>query len=104
MLMTWTKHRFVTYQRMFMQLRGYSRHAEHVPGKHLIVSDTLSRSPIGRPNQTETFADEVECYVDLLENSRPMTDRLLEQMQRTTGGDRQSTTPNMDGLFTKFNF
>ena len=74
-------------QRMLMRLRGYSLHAEHVPGKHLIVPDTLSRSPIGRPNQTEAFADEIECYVDLLENSRPLTDRLLEQIQRATEGD-----------------
>ena len=61
-------------QRMLMRLRGYSLHAEHVPGKNLIVPDTLSRSPIGRPNQTEAFPDEIECYVDLLENSRPLTD------------------------------
>ena len=37
--------------------------------------------------QTEAFADEVECYVDLLENSRPLTDLLLEQIQRATEGD-----------------
>ncbi|XP_065943746.1 uncharacterized protein [Magallana gigas] len=48
-------------QRMLMRLRGYSLHAEHVPGKHLIVPDTLSRSPIGRPNQSDTFAEEVQC-------------------------------------------
>ena len=70
-----------------MRLRGYSLHAEHVPWKHLIVPDTLSRSPIGRPNQTEAFADEIECYVDLLEDSRPLTDRLLEQILRATEGD-----------------
>lgn len=39
-------------QRMLMRLRGYSLHAEHVPVKHLIVPDTLSRSPIGRPNHS----------------------------------------------------
>lgn len=74
-------------QRMLMRLRGYSLHAEHVPGKHLIVPDTLSRSPIGRPNQGDTLAEEVECYVDLLENSRPLSDKLLEQIQQATEGD-----------------
>lgn len=45
-------------QRMLMRLRGFSLHAENVPGKHLIVPDALSRSPIGRPNQSDTFAEE----------------------------------------------
>lgn len=74
-------------QRMLMRLRGFSLHAENVPGKHLIVPDALSRSPIGRPNQSDTFAEEVQCYVDSLENSRPLTDKLLEQIQKATGDD-----------------
>lgn len=74
-------------QRMLMRLRGYSLHAEHVPGKHLIVPDTLSRSPLGKLNEGDTLAEEVECYVDFVENSRPLTDKLLEQMQQATEGD-----------------
>ena len=68
-------------------IQSVYKHAEHVPGKHLIVLDTLSKSPFGTPNQTEAFADEVKCYVDLLENSRPLTDRILEQIQRATEGE-----------------
>ena len=45
-----------------------------------LVPDILSRSPIERPNQTEPFADDVEYYIDLLKNPRPLTDRLLEQI------------------------
>lgn len=29
----------------------------------------------------------VQCYVDSLENSRPLTDKLLEQIQKATGDD-----------------
>lgn len=54
--------------RCHRMLMRYSLQAEHVPDKHLIVPDTLSRSPIGRSNQRDTFAKEDQCYVDSLES------------------------------------
>jgi hypothetical protein len=72
---------------MLMQLRRYNLHAEHVPGKHPIVPDTLSRSPIEGQNQNNTHTEEFECHVDLLETFRPLTDKLLMQIQKATAGD-----------------
>jgi hypothetical protein len=40
-------------QRILMRLRGFSLHAEHVPGKCLVVPDTLSRCQMDAMDQTE---------------------------------------------------
>ena len=67
-----------------------------------LVPDTLSRSPIERPNQTETFADDVEYYIDLLKNPR-LTDYLSkysELLREIVFCKRQLSIPDMDDLFT----
>ena len=74
-------------QPMLMRLQGYSKHAEQVPGEHVIVPDNLPRCPIRKLNQTEGFAEKFECHVNLLENSRQLNDKLLGQIQGVTEGD-----------------
>ena len=74
-------------QRMLMRLRGYSAKAEHVPGKNIVVPDTLSRSPIEKGNFD--FIEEIECYADSVDMLRPISDVRLEQIRVATEGDQQ---------------
>jgi hypothetical protein len=60
---------------MLMQLRGFSLLAEHVPGKCLVVPDTLSRCPMDAMDQTEKPTEEIECYVDSIDSARPIADK-----------------------------
>lgn len=71
-------------QRMLMRLRGYNFKAEHVPGKHLVVPDTLSRSPLNVSDSS--FVAEIACHIESLE-CRPIADRRLEQIRIATEND-----------------
>lgn len=49
-------------QRLLMQLRRYNLKAEHMPGKKLIISDTLSRHPI--QDENSTTVNDVKSFMD----------------------------------------
>ena len=62
-------------QRMLMRLRGFSLKAEHVPGKNIVVPDTLSRSPL--EHGKFEFVEEIECYAISIDTLRPIADSRL---------------------------
>ena len=52
----------------------------YVPGKDLILADTLSRAPIRSSTlKDKVFGEEVEAFVDLVMNNLPATERRLEK-------------------------
>ena len=62
--------------------------AEHVPGKELVVADTLSRNPLAVSLQTFDTED-VKAYVDVAEMVRPASHEKLEQIKHSTSSDPQ---------------
>ena len=63
--------------------------AEHVPGKELVVADTLSRNPLADPLQTSDTEDDVKAYVDTAEMVHPASREKLDQIKYSTSSDPQ---------------
>ena len=60
----------------------------HVPGKDLIVADTLSRAPVSSPTSEDTqFNSAVDAYVDLMLQDLPATEKRLQQIQQAQKED-----------------
>ena len=69
-------------QRFRMWMLRYHFTISHVPGKNLIMADTLSRAPEpGEPDQ-ECPESEVEAYVDATFTSIPATERHMEEIRQ----------------------
>lgn len=75
----------VRCQRLLMRLRRFNPIAQHVPGKQLVVPDTLSRSPL--PENTNDAEEEVNLYVNSVVQSLPISDRRLERVRVATEED-----------------
>ena len=58
--------------------------AEHVPGKELVVADTLSRNPLAVSFQTSDTEDDIKAYVDAAEMVCPASHEKLEQIKHST--------------------
>ena len=76
-------------QRLLMRMMRFKVKAEHVPGKELVVADTLSRNPLAVPSQTSDTEDDVKAYVDAAEMVRPASHEKLEQIKYSTSSDPQ---------------
>ena len=65
-----------------MRMLRYHFTISHVPGKNLVVADTLSRAPeLGEPAR-ESRESEVEAYVDATFSSIPATERRMEEIHQ----------------------
>ena len=67
-------------QRLLMRLMKYNCTAVYVPGKHLVVADTLSRVPL-KSSVTECgdLSDEVEEHIQMVTNHWPVSQGKLEE-------------------------
>ena len=70
-------------QRMRMRLMRFSYTISHVPGKDLVIPDTLSRTPIYRKVSCEeqALADDVKAYVDFVLKNLPTTENRLQEIR-----------------------
>jgi len=73
-------------QRFLMCLMRFNPQAKHVPGKQMVVADTLSRSPLKLEQEPNTVVD-VQAFVDLVESARPATDSQLKRIRVATAND-----------------
>ena len=64
---------------LLIRLMRFNPRAEHVPGKQMIVADTLSRNPLKLEEEPDTGED-VQAFVHLVESARPATDNQLERV------------------------
>ena len=69
-------------QRLLMRLRRFNLTAKHVPGKQLVVPDTLSRSPIS--DCESSTIDDVSAYVDCVIQNKPLSDTKLKEIKACT--------------------
>ena len=75
-------------QRLLMRLMRFNPQAEHVPGKQMVVADTLSRSPCKLEQEPDTVED-VQAFVDLVESTRPATSDQLKRIREASAKDVQ---------------
>jgi hypothetical protein len=75
-------------QRLLLRLMPFNFVAEHVPGKNLVVADTLSRVPIAEPDEeTHRLVDEIEVYAEGKVTNLPVSEDKLQQMRTETHDD-----------------
>lgn len=79
----------VRCQRMLMRLMRFHFTAEYLPGKKMIVADTLSRSPQETTSEGETvrLEEDVEMHVNAVRATWPATDNKLEQIAEESQKD-----------------
>ena len=69
----------IRVQRFRLRMMRFQFTISHVPGKDLIVADTLSRAPSADPTTDEqSLQQEATAYVSAMMQSLPATERLLE--------------------------
>ena len=76
-------------QRLLMHMMRFRAKAQHVPGKQLVVADTLSRNPLSVPFETSDTEEEVRAYVDAAEMVRPASPEKMERIKEATSSDPQ---------------
>lgn len=75
-------------QRLLMRLMRFNVTAEHVPGKQLVVADTLSRHPLKDSYVPETET-QVKAYVNTMVASKPIKSSKLEEIRKVTQSDAE---------------
>ncbi len=72
----------IRIQRFRMRLMQFSYSVSHVPGKDLVIVDTLSRAPIGNSSkQDQQLAEEVTAYVSQVISNIPATKDQLQTIR-----------------------
>ena len=78
----------IRVQRFRLRMMRYSFTISHVPGKSLLVADTLSRAPLPNPAEMDTSLEqETAAYVRTLVQSLPATEKQLERIKQHQGED-----------------
>ena len=76
----------VRCQRLLMRLRRFNAKAEYVAGKHLVVPDTLSRSPMTNSEVVIT-GEAVDLFVNLIETTRTVSDAKIQKIKQESCKD-----------------
>ena len=72
----------IRIQRFRLRMMRYYFTISHVPGKDLIIADTLSRAPITAACESDQLLQkEAECFVDVVVESLPVTERQLQRIK-----------------------
>ena len=73
----------VRVQRFRMRMMRFQFSIYHVPGKSLIVADTLSRAPLsGVTDSDRTLQEDADAFVNLTMQSLPATEHRLEDIRQ----------------------
>jgi transposase InsO family protein len=75
-------------QRLLIRLMRFNVKAEFVPGKHLVVADTLSRGPLAQVNEISTTEEDVTAHLDMVRATWPASDKLLDRIATESSQDR----------------
>ena len=74
-------------QRMLIRLLRYKPVAIHQPGKMMVTSDTLSRSPAACSQETSNLHEDVRFHVSMVTSSGPVSGGKLRQLKEETQQD-----------------
>ena len=75
-------------QRLLMKMMRYNPKAQHVPGKQLVIADTLSRHPSTSRSESDiAVTREVNLYVNEVLSSLPASHDRLEEIKKATEAD-----------------
>ena len=81
----------VRCQRLLLRMLRFNFEVQHVPGKDLIVPDTLSRSPLTLTgtdsDRSRALVEEVEAHIDALQASWPASRAKLQDLKEATKND-----------------
>ena len=70
-------------QRFRLRMMRFAFTIAHVPGKELVIADTLSRAPAADPTpEDEILQDEAQAFACLVLSNLPATDQRLEQIKQ----------------------
>ncbi|KAK3800347.1 hypothetical protein RRG08_052733 [Elysia crispata] len=72
---------------MLIRLLRYKPVAIHQPGKMMVTSDTLSRSPAACSQETSNLHEDVRFHVSMVTSSWPVSDGKLRQLKEETQQD-----------------
>ena len=70
-------------QRFRMRLMRYSYTIKHIPGKDLVIADTLSRAPLSGPltKQDKQLSEDLNLYVSSVIEGLPASEKRLQQIR-----------------------
>ena len=72
----------IRIQRFRLRMMRYNFTISHVPGKDLFIADTLSKAPITAACESDQLLQkEAECFVDVVVESLPVTERQLQRIK-----------------------
>ena len=79
----------VRVQRFRLRMMRYNFSISHVPGKHLVTADALSRAPVGQPTtDDEELQKDTTVYVRQVMETIPVVEQRLEQIRQGQETDR----------------
>ena len=79
----------IRVQRFRLRMMRFTFTISHVPGKDLIIADSLSRAPVDEPVEADMMLEEeTRAFIDVVMRSLPETDQLLEKIKQHQGSDQ----------------
>ena len=73
----------IRVQQFRMRMMRFNFSISHVPGKNLVIADTLSRAPSSRATSGDhLLQDEADAYVQMMIQTLPATETRLAEIQR----------------------
>ena len=78
-------------QRLLTKLQKYQLRVQYIPGKDLIIADTLSRAP-HIPKRDIELTDDIEIMVHTIAENLPISSVRLQELKRSTKTDCEHQT------------
>ena len=79
----------VRCQRLQMRLMRFNAEVKHVPGKHIVIANALSRSPLDHSPADKDIDEAVSTRVVAVEASRPISSTRLDFLRAATIHDAE---------------